>query len=138
MRWEWQLTRQFGSSSPALFDSVRRSTSTYNAAGQLIQVLEQQYAACTFTTTGRELWTYDARGRVSILEGQTTTDKGATWRLATRQTTTYNPAGKAQQDIFEIANSAGSAYIKDQRYTYQYDAQSRLAVLTTDKWLNAQ
>lgn len=138
VRWEWELTRQLGGSSTALLDSVQRSTHTYNAAGQLIQVLEQQYAARTFTTTGRELWTYDAQGRINILEGQTTTDKGATWRLATRQTTTYNPESKAQQDIFEVANSAGSAYINDQRYTYQYDAQSRLAILTADKWLNAQ
>ena len=138
LRWEWQLSRQLGGSGPASLDSVQRNTSTYNAAGQLIRVLEQQYAARTLTTTGQQLSTYDAQGRMTILEDQTTADKGATWRLATRETTTYTAASKAQQEIIEVANSAGSAYVNDERHTYQYDAQSRLTILTTDKWLNAQ
>ncbi|GAB3859730.1 hypothetical protein GCM10028822_36740 [Hymenobacter terrigena] len=136
VRWEWTLSRAPGSAASVPFDSTSRSTHTYNAAGQLTQVLHQFYAARTYLATSRDLYTYNAQNLVSIEETQNTLNNGATWVPSTRSTTTYTATGKVQQVINETAPPTTGVYANSTRDTYQYDAQDRPSVVTTDKWVN--
>ncbi|MBF9236116.1 hypothetical protein I2I05_01790 [Hymenobacter sp. BT683] len=135
VRWEWQLTRPAGSAASVPFDSVSRNTHTYNAAGQRTQVLHQLYTARTFLSVSRDLYTYNAQNLVSVQETQTSTNNGTNWAPSTRSTYTYNAANKVQQVVNQIASSTG-VYTNSTRDTYQYDAQGRPSVVTTDNWVN--
>ena len=136
VRWEWHLSRQPGSAANVPFDSVSRSTHTYNSAGQPTQVLIQLYLARTYMAVSRLLFTYNAQGLVAVQETQTSTNNGTTWVPSNRTTYTYNVAGKVQQVVTEIAPPATGVYANSTRSTYQYDAQGRPSVITNDAWLN--
>ena len=136
VRWGWQLSRPPGSAASVPFDSVSRNTHTYNAAGQLIQVLTQLYTARTYLAVSRTLYTYNAQNLVAVAETQTSLTNGTTWVPASRSTYTYNAAGKVQQVVTEIAPPTTGVYANSTRDTYQYDAQGRPSVVATDKWVN--
>ena len=136
VRWGWQLSRPPGSVASVPFDSTSRSTHTYNAAGQLTQVLLQLYMARTYLAVSRDLYTYNAQSLVAVAETQTSLNNGSTWVPAARTTYTYTTAGKVQQAISEIAPPSTGVYANATRDTYQYDAQGRPSVVTADKWVN--
>ncbi|GAB2858106.1 hypothetical protein GCM10027044_17650 [Hymenobacter ruber] len=134
--WEWVLSRTPGSAASVPFDSTSRSTHTYNGAGQLTQVLHQFYAARTYLATSRDLYTYNAQNLVTVEETQNTINNGATWVPSTRSTSTYTATNKVFQVINEIAPPTTGVYANSTRDTYQYDAQDRPSVVTTDNWVN--
>ncbi|GAB3877597.1 hypothetical protein GCM10028824_37960 [Hymenobacter segetis] len=136
VRWEWTLSRTPGSAASVPFDSTSRSTHTYNAAGQRTQVLHQFYMTRTYLATSRDLYTYNAQNLVSVAETQNTINNGATWVPSTRSTSTYTATSKPLQIVTEIAPPTTGVYANSTRDTYQYDAQDRTSVVTTDNWVN--
>ena len=136
VRWAWTLSRPPGSVASVPFDSTSRSTHTYNAAGQLTQVLLQLYAARTYLAVSRDLYTYNAQNRVAVQETQTTLNNGTSWGPSTRTTFTYSTTGKVKQEVTEVAPPTTGVYVNSTRDTYQYDVQDRPSVVTTDKWVN--
>ena len=136
VRWTWLLNRPPGSAASVPFDSVSRSTDTYNAAGLLIQVLHQSYMARTYLAISRDLYTYNAQSLIAVAETQTSATDGTTWAPASRSTYTYNAAGRVQQLVTEIAPPTTGVYANSTRDTYQYDAQGRPSVTIVDDWVN--
>ena len=136
VRWAWQLSRPPGSDASVPFDSTSRSTHTYNAAGQLTQVLQQLYTARMYLAISRDLYTYNAQNLVAVAETQSTLNNGTSWVPSSRSTYTYTGTSKVRQVITEVAPPTTGVYANSTRDTYQYDAQDRPSVVTTDNWVN--
>ena len=134
VRRQWQTLHPPGSTAP--WDSVHRYTYTYNALGQRTQELEELYFMDSFDVAARHLWTYNAKGQVAVAEIQTAPNGTPDWGLLQRATYTYNAAGKVQQIVNEMAGVSGTVYFNSSRSTFQFDAQGRESVLTTDSWEN--
>jgi hypothetical protein len=130
---EWQMNRFPGTTTP--WDTTKRNTYTYNPAGQNTQVQEQFYSSGQFDDVARRLSTYNALGQVSVYETQSSDQSGG-WEPVQRFTYTYNAAGKLQQAITEGASLSTGAYLNSARNTYQFDAQGRESILTTESWDN--
>ncbi|UOQ97902.1 T9SS type A sorting domain-containing protein [Hymenobacter sp. 5317J-9] len=132
IRWEWYKTKNaFSASAP--WDSLKRNSHSYNAAGQRTQVLEEFYSSGFFSTTARRLWSYNALGQVSVYETQSNSGP-STWDPLQRFTYTYNAAGKLQQAITESVLLGSNTYGNSARNTYTFDAQGRESLLTTETW----
>lgn len=132
--WEWSLVRNILLPATAPWDSVERSTHTYNAAGQVAQILQQSYAARVYTNVLRQLFTYNAQNKLSVLETQTPAATAGAWQPDARSTYTYNAAGFEQQIVNETADNPTRTYVNESRETLQYNAQNRVTVITTDEW----
>ncbi|HEX8328863.1 MAG TPA: T9SS type A sorting domain-containing protein [Hymenobacter sp.] len=134
VRWEW-LKFQDPTNLSAPWDSIKRDSHTYNAAGQRTQVLEEFYTQGSFSAVARQLWSYNALGQVSVYETQT--DGGGTWDPLQRATYTYNAAGKVQQYLVESADFLTGVYANSSRHTLTFDAQGREILLASEDWDNA-
>jgi hypothetical protein len=134
VRWEW-LKFQDPLDASAPWDSLKRSSHTYNAAGQRTQVLEEMYSGGAFSALTRQLWSYNAQGQVSVYETQTDGTTGTNWEPLQRLTYTYNAAGKLHQVITETAFMS-TTYSNTARNTVTYDARGRETLLTTESWDN--
>ncbi|MCI1188152.1 T9SS type A sorting domain-containing protein [Hymenobacter sp. DH14] len=132
VRWEWYKTRNaFNTTAP--WDSLKRNSHSYNAAGQRTQVLEEFYTSGYFSATARRLWTYNGLGQVAVYETQS--NSGPTnWDPLQRFSYTYNAAGKLQQSITESVLLGSNTYGNSARNTMSFDAQGRESVLTTETW----
>ncbi|WP_375416236.1 hypothetical protein [uncultured Hymenobacter sp.] len=140
VRQQWHTMRDlFNPTEP--WDTLQRSTYTYNAAGQRTQRLEESYAFGSFEEHSRHLWTYNSLGQITVYEIQSAPNGDAEWGPLQRFTYTYNAAGKMQQFVAEIINIATlNSYVLSSRHTLQYDAQGRESVLASeerenDAWL---
>ena len=131
VRWEW--TKVLNIANPtAPWDSIRRNSHSYNAAGQHTQVLTELYSGGSFSATTRQLWSYNALGQIAVYELQSS--KGSnSWGPLQRFTYAYNASGKLQQYISETAFGS-STYSNFARNTFGFDAQGREAVLTSETW----
>ena len=134
VRWEWTKTRNaFNNTAP--WDSLRRDSHSYNAAGQRTQVLEELYIGGYLSAAARRLWTYNALGQIAVYETQS--NSGPTsWDPLQRIAYAYNAAGKLQQAISETAFGS-STYSNSARNTFAFDSQGRPSVLTTETWSTA-
>lgn len=121
--------------STAPWDSARRYTHTYNAAGKRTQLLEDTYLGGAFTALVRRLWSYNALGQVSVYETQSRA--GAAWDPLQRATYAYNAAGKVRQYVVESAGLTSGVYGNSSRHTFSFDAQGREILLTSENWDNA-
>ncbi|GAA4037159.1 hypothetical protein GCM10022409_22620 [Hymenobacter glaciei] len=132
VRWEWYKTRNaFDATAP--WDSIKRNSHSYNAAGQRTQVLEEFYTSGYFSAIARRLWTYNVLGQTTVYETQS--DSGPTsWDPLQRFSYTYNAAGKLQQSITEGVLLGSNTYGNSARNTMSFDAQGREAVLNTETW----
>ena len=135
VRWEWEKVINPAGGSTAPWDSIRRTSHTYNAAGQRIQVLEEFYAGGLFSAALRRLLSYNALGQVSGEEAQTNAGP-TTWNPFQRFAYTYNAAGKLQQAIAETVPIGGNTYVNSARNTLSFDAQGREILLDTESWDN--
>ena len=132
VRWEWYKTRN-PASTTAPWDSLKRNSHSYNAAGQRTQVLEEFYIGGSLSATARRLWSYNALGQVSVYELQSTNGP-TSWGPLQRFSYTYNAAGKLQQSITEDGQVNANTYVNSARNTMSFDAQGRESVLTTETW----
>jgi hypothetical protein len=135
VRWEW-LKFQDPLDTSAPWDSLKRSSHTYNAAGQRTQVLEEQYSNGTLSEAARRLWSYNALGQVTVYEAQRSGGSAA-WGPLQRATYAYNAAGKLQQYVVESVILSSNVYSNSSRHTYTFDAQGREILLASENWDNA-
>ena len=133
-RYDWQTALTPAPDGTAAWDSVSRRTYTYNATGQLTQVLQEFYFQDKFEPKTRQLLTYNALGQGVVNEVQSAPAAGSSdWSPLQRATYIYNAAGRVQQATTEIALGS-STYSNLSRSTMQFDAQDRESVLTIEAW----
>jgi hypothetical protein len=112
-----------------------RLTHTYDpVSGRRTQILYESYDR-SWSAYGRDVYTYDAQGRISRIELFASVLGGA-FSPFLRQTYTYNAQGRLQTALMELAGSTG-AYSGLFRSTFTYSTGGQLSTMQVERWISS-
>ena len=99
-----------------------RDTYTYDAQGRLTTILLEGFVGGGFYNSSQTLYTYNAQGQVTEVEDQQDNGQGTGWLPFFKDLYTYDAQGRVQTVVFQFAPTATSGYQNSSRDTNAYDA----------------
>jgi len=115
------------------WEQYYRTYYTYNADGNVTQLVILQWSAPLFDSVARQLYTYDAAGNNTEMINQSF--DGANWINTYRTEWTYNATNQPTQYNYQTWDAG--AWLNNDRYNYTYDGSGNLSTSTELKWNGA-
>jgi len=130
-----RLTRQADTDSVTQMPQTNM-TRTFDANGNLLQELYQNWNGFAFANVARATMTYDSHNQLTeeLLQGY---DQG-TWLTmkGTRFQYTYNAAGQVVAKVKQRLDFSNNTYINRERYLYTVPTSGEWTAETTQNWFN--